>query len=141
MNGCYNSNLQQLIVVCFSGMRTPKTKKCAQKVIVTFFLYILHIKTKSNIVYEYIKKIFSRNSNILPQMHWKSNIFGCSAAIIGVFWLSLNDPILNYPYSLHSHPHFPLSPYSLPWFPISALQITKKKNTLQMANLFPSAQY
>ena len=68
-----------------------------KKVLVTLFPYIFHIKTKWNIVYKYLKtKIFSRDTNILPQMHWTSNIFGHSATTIGVFWVSLNYPILNF---------------------------------------------
>ena len=35
-------------------------------------------------------------SNVLPQMHWTSNIFGHSATTIGGFWVSLNYPILNF---------------------------------------------
>ena len=35
------------------------------------FPYMFHVKPKSNIVYKYSKKNFySRDSNILPQMHW-----------------------------------------------------------------------
>ena len=55
-----------------------------------------HIKTIRNIVCEYLKtKIFSWDTNILPQMHWKSNIFGHSATTTRGFWVSLNYPILN----------------------------------------------
>ena len=72
-------------------------KKCTPKVLMTFFLYIFHVKTKWNIVYEYLKtKIFSRDTKALPQMHWTSNIFGYSATIIGGFWVSLNYPIVNF---------------------------------------------
>ena len=47
---------------------------------------------------EYLKtKIFSRDTNILPQMHWMSNIFWHSATTIGGWgeggWVSLNYPI------------------------------------------------
>ena len=56
-----------------------------------------HVKSKLNMVYEHLKtKIFSRDTNILPQMHWTSNIFGHSATTIGGFWVSLNYPILNF---------------------------------------------
>ena len=45
-------------------------KNAPKKVLVTLFPYIFHVKTNSNIVYEYLKtKIFSRDTNILPQMH------------------------------------------------------------------------
>ena len=72
-------------------------KKCTQKVLVTLFLYIFDVKTKWNIFYEHLNtKIFSRDTNILPQMHWTSNIFEHSAITIGVFWVSLNYPILNF---------------------------------------------
>ena len=72
-------------------------KNVPKKVLVTLFPYIFHVKTKWNIVYECLKTtIFSRGSNILPQMHWTSNIFGDSAPIIRVFWVSLNYSILNF---------------------------------------------
>ena len=42
-------------------------------------------------------KIFSRDTNILPQAHWISNIFGhSSGTTTGRFWVSLNCPILNF---------------------------------------------
>ena len=67
------------------------------KKFVTLFPDIFHVKAKWSIVYEYLKtKIFSRDTNILPQMHWTSNIFGHSAITIGSFWVSLNYPILNF---------------------------------------------
>ena len=62
-------------------------KKSAQKVIVTFFLNIFHVKTKWNIVYKYLKLPSPNALNI--------NIFGHSATF-GVFELSLNYPILNF---------------------------------------------
>ena len=53
---------------CLNGMGAQK--KCAQKSSVTLFPYIFHVKTIGNIVYEYLKtKIFSRDTNTLPQMH------------------------------------------------------------------------
>ena len=70
-------------------------KKCAQKVLVTFLLYRYHVRTIWNIVYEYLK-IFSRDTNILPQMHWTSNIFRHSATTIGGFSVLLTYPILNF---------------------------------------------
>ena len=77
--------------------RHGRPNKCAQKVPVILFPCIFHMKTKWNIVYKYLKtKIFSRDTNILPQMHWTSNIFGHSATTIGGFWISLNYPILNF---------------------------------------------
>ena len=72
-------------------------KKCAQKVLSTLFSYIFHIKTKWKIVYEYLKtKIFSSDTNILPQMHWIPNIFRHSATTIWGFGVSVNYPILNF---------------------------------------------
>ena len=63
-----------------------------KKFLVTLFPYIFHVKTKSNIVYEYLKtKIFSREIIILPQMHWTSNIFWHLATIIWDFLVSLNS--------------------------------------------------
>ena len=45
---------------------------------------------------EYLKtKIFSRDTNILSQMHGTSNIFGHSATTTGGLGVSLNYPILN----------------------------------------------
>ena len=45
-------------------------KYAPKRVFVTLFPYIFHIKSKSNIVYEYLKtKILSRDTNILSQMH------------------------------------------------------------------------
>ena len=47
-----------------------RPKKCTQKVLVTLFRYIFHLKTKLNIVYKHLKtKIFTRDTNILPKMH------------------------------------------------------------------------
>ena len=61
-------------------------KKAPQKVLVTLFPYIFHLKTEWNIVCEYLKtKTFSRGTNILPQMHWTSNNFGNSATTTGSF--------------------------------------------------------
>ena len=68
-----------------------------KKILVTLFPYLFHVKPKWNIIYEYLKrKIFSRDSNILPQIHWTSNISGHSATIIGSFWVSLNYQIPNF---------------------------------------------
>ena len=49
------------------------------------FPYIFHVKPKWNIVYKYSKKkkFFSRDSNILSQMHWTKDIFGHPVTIIG----------------------------------------------------------
>ena len=48
-------------------------------------------------VYEYLKtKTFSRDTNIISQMHGISNIFGHSVTTIGIFEVSLNYPILNF---------------------------------------------
>ena len=74
----------------------PKTI-CPRKVLVILFPYIFHVKTRLNIVYENLKtKIFSRDTNTLPQMQWTSNIFGHSVTTIGVFRASLNYPMLNF---------------------------------------------
>ena len=68
-----------------------------KKVLVTLFLYLFNVKTKWNIVYEYLKtKIFSIDANVYPQMHWTSNIFGPSATTIGRFGVLLNYPNLNF---------------------------------------------
>ena len=78
-----------------NGMGTQKN--APQKVLVILFPYTFHVKPKWNIIYKYLKtKIFSRESNILPQMHWTLNIFGHSTTIIGIFWISQNYPILNF---------------------------------------------
>ena len=83
------------ILVPFERMGAQKN--VPKKVLVTRFPYIFHVKPKWNIAYKYLKtKIFSRDSNILPQMHWTSNIFEHSATVIGVFWLSLNYPIIHF---------------------------------------------
>ena len=61
-----------------------------KKVLVTFFPLIFHVKTEWTIVYEYQKaKIFSRDTNNLPQMHWTSNIFRQSTKTIIGFWVSV----------------------------------------------------
>ena len=76
------------------GMCTQKNM--SKNVLETLFPYIFYIKTKWNIVYEYLKtKIFSRDTSILPQMHWTSNIFVPSATTIGEFWVPLNYLIFN----------------------------------------------
>ena len=75
--------------------RYGSPKKCAKKVLVTIFPYLFYIKNRWNIVHVYLKtKIFSRDTNILPQMHWTSNIFGPSATSTEGFWVSLNYLIL-----------------------------------------------
>ena len=85
------------LYVFWYGLIGMGAQKKAMEVLVTLFPYIFHVKTEWNIVYEYLKtKIFSRDTNILPQMHWTSNIFGHSATTIGGFWASLNSPILNF---------------------------------------------
>ena len=93
-----NSNLSaasRCILALFKQYGRPKKKRPESSC--NLYLYIFHVKTKWNIVYEYLKtKIFSRDANILPQMHWTSNIFGHSAITIGSFWVSLNYPILNF---------------------------------------------
>ena len=72
-------------------------KNAPREVLVRLFPHILYVKSKLNIVYEYLKtKIFSRDTNILPQRQWTLNIFGTTATIIGGFEVSLNYPILNF---------------------------------------------
>ena len=61
------------------------------------FPNMFHVKPKWNIVCKYSKKtFFSRDSNILPQMHWTKDIFGHPATIIRGLGVSLNYPILNF---------------------------------------------
>ena len=87
--------LDQCCIQMYFG--TVWTVWAPKKVLTTLFPYIVHVKTKWNIVYKNLKtKIFSRDTNILPQMHWTSNIFGPPATTIGGFWVSLNYPILNF---------------------------------------------
>ena len=51
-----------------NGMGAQKNDP--KEVLVKIFPYIFHVKSKWNIFYEYLKtKIFSRDTNILPQMH------------------------------------------------------------------------
>ena len=72
-------------------------KMASKKVLVTLFCYIFHEKTEWNIVYKYLKtKTCSRDTNILPQVHWTPNNFRNSATTIGGFWVSLNYPLLNF---------------------------------------------
>ena len=59
----------------------------------------IHISRKNwmKYVYKYLKtKIFLRDTNVLPQMHWTSNIFWHPVTTIGCFWVSLNYSILNF---------------------------------------------
>ena len=96
-NKCWicNKLLDQCCIQMYFG--TVWTVWAPKKVLTTLFPYIVHVKTKWNIVYKNLKtKIFSRDTNILPQMHWTSNIFGPPATTIGGFWVSLNYPILNF---------------------------------------------
>ena len=91
----HTSAASRCILVWFERYGHPK--KCAQKILVTFFLYIFQVKTKWHIVYQYLKtKIFLRDTNIPPQMHWISNVFGHSATTTGVFWVPRNFPIFNF---------------------------------------------
>ena len=81
-----DSAAPKCILVPFERYR--HSQKCAQKSSCNTFSIYISWKLKT--------KIFSRDSNILPQMHWKSNSFGHSTTIIGGFWVSLNYPILNF---------------------------------------------
>ena len=72
-------------------------KNASKKVHVTLFPYIFHVKTKWNIIHNYLKTtIFSSDTNTLRQMHWTSNSFEPSATNIWGFLVSLNYPILNF---------------------------------------------
>ena len=85
-----HSATSRYVLVPFERYGHQKKKKMPKKFLLILFLYIFHVKTKWNIVYEYLKaKIFSRDTNILPQMHWTSNIFGHSTTIIEGFLVSL----------------------------------------------------
>ena len=56
-------------------LRMCAQKEVLKKVIASLLPYIFHVKTKWNIVYEYLKtKAISRDTNILPRTHWTSNI-------------------------------------------------------------------
>ena len=80
----YYSGTSRFVLVLFERYGHPK--KYTQKILVTLFPYIFHVKTKWNIVYEYWKiEIFSssRDTNILPQIRGTSNIFGPAATTIG----------------------------------------------------------
>ena len=76
--------VMHLDVFCYLLNCMDAQKKCAQtKILVSFFPYIFHIKTKRNIVYNYFKtEIFSRDTNILLQMHWTSSVCVSSAKTI-----------------------------------------------------------
>ena len=81
------------ILVLFKWYGCPK--KCTQKSFVTLFPYIFHVKTNWwNRDYENFK-IFLRDTNILPQMHWTLNICWPSGTTWG-FEVSLNYPLLNF---------------------------------------------
>ena len=47
------------------------------------------------------KQKYFQETNVLPYMHWTSNIFGHSATTIDGFWVSLNYPILNFKKKLY----------------------------------------
>ena len=80
-------NLQCHIQMYFGTVWTVeyrRQKNTPKKPLVTFFRYKFQVKTKLNINYENLKtKIFSRVTNILPQIQWTSNIFGYSVTTIG----------------------------------------------------------
>ena len=81
-----------VFLYCLNGMDAQKN--APKKVLVTLFPYIFHIKPKWNIVYEYLKtKLLSTDSNILPQMHWTSNIFDTQLQLLGVFGFPVLNPI------------------------------------------------
>ena len=69
-----------------NGIGAQKKKNAPKKVLVKLFPYIFYVKTKLNIVYEYLKtKTFLRETNILPQMYLTLNIFEPTATAIGGF--------------------------------------------------------
>ena len=77
----YNAS-SRCILTPFEWYGRPK--KALKKVLVKLFPYIFHEKTEWNIVYKYLKtKAFSRDTNILSQIHWTWNNFGNSLTTIG----------------------------------------------------------
>ena len=87
------SDASRCILVPFEWYGCPK--KCVQKSSCsTFSIYIYHIKTKQNIVYEYLKtKIFSGDTNILPQMHLISiNTQLQTLGVLGYHWIIQSLP-------------------------------------------------
>ena len=83
------------ILVPLEQYRRPKNGP--KEFLVTLFPYIFHVKAKLNIVYKYLKrKIFARDINVVPQMHWTSNVFATWPTTTGGFWVSLNYPIHNF---------------------------------------------
>ena len=69
-------------------------KHSPKKVLVTLSLNIFHVKTKWNIVYEYLKtKTFSRDTNIHLQCTEHQIIFDPQ---LGRIWVSLNYLVLKF---------------------------------------------
>ena len=82
-----DSTASRYILVPFERYGRPKN----------VFPCVFHVTPKWNIVYKYLKtKDFSRDSNILPRMHWTLDIFGHLTAIISGLEVSLKYPILNF---------------------------------------------
>ena len=79
-------------------LNSKGTQKNVPKIVLGILSpHIIHVKTTWNIVYKFLKmKVFSKDTNILPQIHWISNIFEHSATTIGGFCVPLNYPILNF---------------------------------------------
>ena len=78
-----DSTASRCILVPFERYGRPKN----------VFPCMVHVTPKWNIVYKHLKtKDFSRDSNILPQMHWTLDIFGHLTAIIGGLEVSLKYP-------------------------------------------------
>ena len=82
-----DSTASRCILVPFERYGRPKN----------VFPCMFHVIPKWNIVYKYLKtKYFSRDSNILPRMHWTLDIFGHLTTIIRGLEVSLKYPILNF---------------------------------------------
>ena len=78
------SAASRFISVPFERYGCPK--KSAQKVLVTLFTCIFHVKAKRNIVYEYLKtKFFSRDSNVLPRCIEHQIFVDIQLQLFGVF--------------------------------------------------------
>ena len=124
------SAASRCILVPFEWYGHPKM--CTQKALVTLFLFIFHVKSKWNIVCEYLKtKIFSRDTVIFPEMHWTSNIFRPSATTIGGFGVSLIYPILNLKKTV-----CPKKVWMRHWYVASLIYLTVAKREGMVLNKF-----
>ena len=82
------------ILVLFELYERPK-KGTHKSSCNTFSMYISRKNWMKCTLFLSLETV-SRDTNILPQMHWTSNNFGHSGTTIGGFWVSLNYPILNF---------------------------------------------